>query len=176
VHTGDCSFLERHVAALATHAKVSFDFGVHRDPAYAGPLLSDVFVAEFSASDLDDGQVEELMRWAHRRGPAFVVATRGAGGALLFDGQRIYRQPALPTRVVDTLGAGDAFIARTLVGLVAGQAIPETLHAAAELAARTCGELGAFGHGVRIGGGTPVSGAGPPVRASPGRGDVQAIP
>ena len=169
-HTGDCSGMEAHVGALAARCKVSFDFGVHLEPAYAQPLLGDVFVAEFSASGLDEDQVGDLVRWASRQGPTFVLATRGAGGALLFDGRRTYRQPALATRVVDTLGAGDAFIARTLVGLVGGEPIPETLHAAAELAARTCSDVGAFDRGVPIGGAasTPV---GPPVRASPHHGD-----
>ena len=168
-HTGDLSGMEPHVGALAARTRVSFDFGTHRAPAYAGPLLGELFAAEFSASDLGDDQVEDLMRWAHRQGPAFVLATRGARGALLFDGHRTYRQPAVPTRLVDTLGAGDAFIARTLVGLVAGEPIPETLQAAAELSARTCAQLGAFGHGMRDAGAPDVTSS-PSVPASPGHG------
>jgi fructoselysine 6-kinase len=175
-HTGDCSGMEAHVGDLAARCKVSFDFGVHRDPAYARPLLGDVFVAEFSASDLDEDQVEALVHWAYGHGPTFVLATRGPGGAVLFDGRRAYRQPALPTRVVDTLGAGDAFIARTLVGLVGGEPIPQTLQAAAELAARTCAEVGAFDHGVPIAGVASGTAVGPPVRASPHHGDRPGDP
>jgi fructoselysine 6-kinase len=160
IHTGDCSVLEEHVAALAARGRVSFDFGIHLEPAYVEPLLGHVYVAEFSASDLDADEVQELVRWAHRRGPAFVLATMGAGGALLFDGRRGHHQPAVPTTVVDTLGAGDAFIAGTLVGLAGGRAAPEVLGAAAELAARTCAEVGAFGHGAPISAGIPVAAPG----------------
>ena len=160
IHTGDCSWLERHVAAFAAHGRVSFDFGIHREPAYVEPLLPHLFVAEFSASDLGDDQVEDLIGWAHRQGPRFVLVTRGAGGALLSDGERRYRQPAVATAVVDTLGAGDAFIAGTLLGLVNGRPLADTLADAAELAARACAEMGAFGHGEPISAGIPVTTSG----------------
>jgi fructoselysine 6-kinase len=157
IHTGDCSGLEEHVGALAAQGRVSFDFGIHREPAYVEPLLPHLFVAEFSASDLGDDQVEKLIRWAHRQGPQFVLVTRGANGALLSDGRGRYRQPAVATTVVDTLGAGDAFIAGTLVGILSGNPLPETLRAAAELAAHACAEVGAFGHGEPISAGIPVT-------------------
>jgi fructoselysine 6-kinase len=160
IHTGDCSLLEEHVAGLAGQGRVSFDFGIHREPAYVEPLLPHLFVAEFSASGVGDDQVEDLVSWAHGHGPPFVLVTRGADGALLSDGRRIYRQPAVTTRVVDTLGAGDAFIAGTLVGLVSGRPLPETLRAAAVLAGRACAEVGAFGHGEPISAGIPIATAG----------------
>jgi fructoselysine 6-kinase len=166
IHTGDCSFLEEHVAALAAHGRVSFDFGIHREPAYVEPLLPHLFVAEFSASDLSDDQVEDLIRWAHRQGPRFVLVTRGAAGALLSDGRRTYRQPAVATTIVDTLGAGDAFIAGTLIGLIDEKPLPDTLAKAAVLAARACSEVGAFGHGEPISSGIPVATPGRPSAAS----------
>lgn len=165
IHTGDCSFMEDHVAALAARGRVSFDFGIHREPAYVEPLLPHLFVAEFSASDLADDQVEDVMRWAHRRGPAFVLVTRGPNGAMLSDGRRTYRQPAVTTTVVDTLGAGDAFIAGTLVGLIEETPLPDTLANAAVLAARACSEVGAFGHGEPISAGIPVATPGRPSAA-----------
>jgi fructoselysine 6-kinase len=167
IHTGDSSGLEQHVAKLATRGRVSFDFGIHRAPAYVEPLLPHLFVAEFSASDLGDDQVEDLVRWAHRQGPRFVLVTRGASGALLSDGRRRYRQPAVATTVVDTLGAGDAFIAGTLLGLVNGRPLADTLVDAAELAARACAELGAFGHGEPISADIPVTTPGRPRAAPP---------
>jgi fructoselysine 6-kinase len=157
IHTGDCSALEQDVAALAARGRVSFDFGIHREPAYLDPLLPHLFVAEFSGSDLRDDQIEDLIRRAHRRGPRYVLVTRGAAGALLSDGRRVHRQPTMATTVVDTLGAGDAFIAGTLVGLVSGTPAPETLHAAAVLAGRACAEVGAFGHGEPISAEIPLT-------------------
>ncbi|SNS21388.1 carbohydrate kinase family protein [Actinacidiphila glaucinigra] len=103
--------------------------------------------------------------WA-RRGPRLVVLTRGAAGAEAHwaPGGR-HRVPAHPVRVVDTIGAGDAFMAGLLsgllsAGLLGGAAARRRLHGTAdggspppavagalELAARvaalTCGRAGA---------------------------------
>jgi fructokinase len=50
----------------------------------------------------------------HAAGARLVVITRGAGGALAsLDGERI-QVPAVSTRVVDTVGAGDSFTAGLL--------------------------------------------------------------
>ncbi|MFG2405544.1 carbohydrate kinase [Streptomyces brevispora] len=62
----------------------------------------------------EPGQVAE--RWL-ATGPAVVLVTRGADGALAVvpDGQ--VTVDALPTEVVDTVGAGDAFMSGTLHAL-----------------------------------------------------------
>lgn len=146
VHTGDCSMLEDQVGALAGRVAVSFDFSIHRGAEYLEPLLPHCTVACFSASDLDDSATLDLLAGAVARGPRLALATRGTAPAMLFDGRRAWRQPAEPTLVVDTLGAGDSFIGRVLVGVVAGEDLADTLRAAAHAAAETCGRYGAFGH------------------------------
>jgi fructoselysine 6-kinase len=70
--------------------------------------------------------------------------------AILSDGRQIWRQPVIPARIVDTLGAGDSFIGRFLAGLFDGEAPAAALEEAARAAAVTCGSYGAFGHGVPI--------------------------
>jgi len=150
VHTGDCSMLEDQVAALAGRAPVSFDFSVHREPAYAEPLLPHVTIACFSASDLDDEATMDFLAGVVRRGPRLVLATRGTAPALLYDGRRTWRRPVLSSEVVDTLGAGDSFIGRFLVGVVRDEDPAANLLAAARAAAKTCGHYGAFGHGVPV--------------------------
>ena len=147
VHTGDCSMLEDQVAELAAATRVSFDFSVHRDPAYLGPILPHIEIACFSATELDDEAALGLLADAVARGPRLALATRGTAPALLHDGRRTWRQAVVPTTVVDTLGAGDAFIGRFLVGVVSGEDPTVTLEAAARTAAATCGHYGAFGHG-----------------------------
>jgi fructokinase len=63
--------------------------------------------------------------WAAGAGPALVVLTRGAEGAVAF-GRRARTEVAAPrVRVADTVGAGDAFTAGLLAGLrTAGLAGP----------------------------------------------------
>jgi fructoselysine 6-kinase len=144
-HTSYCSGLEEHLPSLAARCRISYDFSDRYDPDYAEPLLADSYVATFSGSALDDEQIHHLIGWAHSRGPRYVVVTMGNRGALLSDGGNRHHQPSVTTAVVDTLGAGDAFLARTLVGLLRGEPHRQTLAAAAALAADTCAHHGAFG-------------------------------
>jgi sugar/nucleoside kinase (ribokinase family) len=146
VHTGDCSMLEDQVADLAGRARLAFDFSTRREAAYIEPILPHLSVACFSASDLDEEAALDLLAGAVARGPRFALATRGTLPALLHDGHRTWRQPVIGESVVDTLGAGDSFIGRVLVGVMAGEDPAVFLSAAAEAAARTCGDYGAFGH------------------------------
>lgn len=147
VHTGNCSMLEDQVADLAGRAPLAFDFSTRREPAYLDPILPHLSVACFSASDLDEEAALGLLVGAVARGPRLALATRGTLPALLHDGRRTWRQPVIASLVVDTLGAGDSFIGRVLVGVMAGEDPAVFLSAAAEAAARTCGDFGAFGHG-----------------------------
>ena len=49
----------------------------------------------------------------------FVVMTRGADGASVFvDGHRLFDIPGVPTQVVDTVGAGDTFMAWLIRGVL----------------------------------------------------------
>ncbi len=49
-----------------------------------------------------------------------VCVTKGADGAVLWVGQRLYRSPGIAVRVQDTIGSGDAFLAALLKGWLAG--------------------------------------------------------
>ncbi|MGQ9500714.1 MAG: carbohydrate kinase family protein [Anaerolineae bacterium] len=62
---------------------------------------------------------------------AWLTVTAGAHGSWSWDGRQLVHQPAIPVSAVSTAGAGDAFLAGVLVGLVAR--LP--LHQAHELGA-----------------------------------------
>jgi fructoselysine 6-kinase len=148
IHSSESSYLEDQLGSVAAVGPLSFDFSVRCDPAYVDPLLPYVSIAEFSLADLDDSQAEAWLERVFRLGPRMVLATRGAADALLFDGTRLWRQPSAPTDLVDTLGAGDAFIGRFLAGVVRGEPHESSLAAAAVTAASTCRAYGAFGYGM----------------------------
>lgn len=77
----------------------------------------------------------ELMRLCLDRGPRLAVCTRGAEGpvALDPDGTR-HEVAAVPVNVVDTNGAGDAFMAGFLPATLHGAPVADALQAAAEQA------------------------------------------
>ena len=73
-----------------------------------------------------------------------IALTKGGEGSSLLTRERVSEHPGLPTRVVDTVGAGDAFTASLVVGLLRGDDL-ETLNADANrAAARVCGHSGAI--------------------------------
>lgn len=85
-----------------------------------------------------------------RGGAKWALITRGSKGAILLGAEGQFEVPASPAELVDTLGAGDTFIARTLYGLVAAETPQILLSAAAIAAAETCRYFGAIGHGAPI--------------------------
>ena len=79
--------------------------------------LVDIAIRSLPCATREDAAAE-----AHRiqaLGPDLVAVTMGAGGAVALHEGQLFHAPAPPTTVVDTLGAGDAFIARLITGLIA---------------------------------------------------------
>ena len=92
----------------------------------------------------EQGEPEAVARDLLAGGAMLGVVTRGAQGALAFDGRTVFHQPALPTEVVDTTGAGDSFISGFIASRLRGEGVPAALAAGAEWAAATCRHLGGF--------------------------------
>lgn len=94
-----------------------------------------------------DGPDDEARSWAGAAidgGAKLAVVTRGAAGALAFDGESWCTQPAVPADVVDTTGAGDAFIAGFIAARLHDRPIPDALSAGAARAARACEHRGGW--------------------------------
>lgn len=146
VHIGSTSGLDDWVAALAHRARVSYDFAIRREPEHIDRIAPHTYLATFSGGDLSEVQAHALGGRAIAAGSDWALVTRGPAGALLTDGARWASTHAVRTDVVDTLGAGDTFVARTLVGLLRGELAEDVLAAAAAAASETCRVHGAFGH------------------------------
>ena len=136
---------EGDLAAIrARGVPVAFDCAdLPEDPA-ALAALPNVDIAFFS----DDGSsLEALMdkaRGVAAMGPGTVVVMRGARGSMVYDGRTFYLQGAVDCPVVDTLGAGDSYIAGFLHAALLGKPIPERMRAGSENAAVTIGYVGAW--------------------------------
>ncbi|HHF42117.1 MAG TPA: carbohydrate kinase [Candidatus Aminicenantes bacterium] len=73
-----------------------------------------------------------------------MVLTRGERGSSLYTRERTSNFSALPVRVVDTVGAGDAFTAAVAVGLLHQEDLDKINETANRLAAYVCTQPGAW--------------------------------
>ncbi|MFW0772882.1 carbohydrate kinase family protein [Paenarthrobacter nitroguajacolicus] len=74
----------------------------------------------------------ELMRACLERGPRLAVCTRGAEGAIALEASGARHEvSAVPAHVVDTNGAGDAFMTGFLAATLRGATVDDALKAAA---------------------------------------------
>ena len=151
VHVGQSSGLDDALPGLAERALLSYDFSAKLAHHRLAEIAPRCFLAAFSGGGLSEAEARALIARAAALGARWALVTRGAQGALLGGGGAVFAVAAQPCDVVDTLGAGDTFIAGTLVGLLENAEPPAAfLVAAARAAAATCGHFGAIGHGVPL--------------------------
>nr|WP_154924115.1 sugar kinase [Microbacterium testaceum] len=131
--TAEATALSVASRAKAAGTTVAFDVNhrpslwIDRDPR---PLYleiarhADVLFAGEEEARLLRGDVKQSSREALRRlsdiGPSEVVLKSGARGAMTLVAGRVIHQRAVPITPVDTVGAGDAFVAGYLAERIAG--------------------------------------------------------
>ncbi|MBK1865539.1 PfkB family carbohydrate kinase [Aestuariivirga sp. YIM B02566] len=150
VHVGQSSGLDAHLGAIAKRALLSYDFSIRREREHRRAIAPFCLLASVSGGDLSDDEVAAVSGELIDGGAQWVLVTRGRQGAMLAHDAERWHVAAHPIEAVDTLGAGDTFIARTLYGLLAGEDPREILSSAARAAADTCRYFGAVGHGAPI--------------------------
>jgi 2-dehydro-3-deoxygluconokinase len=136
-------------AAHQAGAIVSFDVN-HRSrlwsaeqavPVYRSLVArADLVFAGEDEAELLTGEPEPAAQAAAlaAMGPTQIVVKRGEHGAIGFaDGERM-EVPAFTVQALDTVGAGDAFVAGYLAELIAGAPMSERLRTAAACGAIAC--------------------------------------
>lgn len=136
-------------AARAAGVPVSFDLNyrgnlwsreragsVYRDII---PLADIVFAGDDEAAiAVGAGGPEELARRIAALGPSQAVIKLGAEGAVALVNGQLFRREALAVDVVDTVGAGDAFVAGYLAEFIGGRSPEDRLTTAAATGAFAC--------------------------------------
>lgn len=156
VHSGNYCYTESQLQKMKEAGiKVSFDFSDDSTIEYYKKYAPFVTYA-FCSFDGDDEKAKEHLKFVYSLGPEIVSVTRGVKGCIMYDGERFYTQPAkVVDNVVDTLGAGDAFLTIFMDSYIHGlhngvdkqNAIMKALDEAAEFSAKVCQMNGAFGYG-----------------------------
>ena len=177
--------VRRFVAATPSTALRIFDVNL-RPPFVSDPVILDSAAmanvlklndeelpALATLCELTGSDVEIMRKLADRFALEAVALTRGAGGAVLLRDGQVSQQPGVETRVVDTVGAGDAYTAVLALGLLDGHDLDAINRRACQVAAFVCSQSGATpqlpdGHSPPYNrhshaGGNPESGS-PPAR------------
>jgi fructokinase len=125
--------LARTVAAAGPTSTISYDPNIRpalmESPSAVGPIIEMMIrhsdVVKASAEDIEwlyPGKPlrQVLADWA-RLGPAICTATAGGGSVVVLAGGEFCELPPLVCTVVDTVGAGDSFMAGLISGLLDGR-------------------------------------------------------
>lgn len=111
------------------------------------PLLANAdvcFVNHHAARELAaGGDLRDAIAAIHACGPPLVVMTAGADGALVSSDGEMADVAGVPTDVVDSTGAGDAFCAAFLAELRAGRSVTAAARTAVVAGALACRGIGA---------------------------------
>jgi fructoselysine 6-kinase len=97
-------------------------------------LLSRVKILHLGDCSFEDAELEDLVK---QRGK-MISRTLGSKGSVLYTAEGCYRSESIESReIVDTIGAGDAYLARFIYGLTNGEPIQTLLDCCNEFAAST---------------------------------------
>lgn len=150
-HSSIYSKLEDELRRISDAAPtLSYDYSDEFDSAYLDETAAHVDIAFLSDPDGTQEACRTLCREVSARGPHTVIVTRGQRGAIGYSGGEYHAQQPITGKVVDTLGAGDGFIAGFLVTWLAGNSLSAALARGAANAVAVCGYQGAFGYGAPI--------------------------
>lgn len=128
-----------------------------RPPFYSMPVLKTLMDAadliKFNDEELAIIQQElggtkndlkdQLLFLAEKTNTPTLCVTLGSEGALLYHQGEFYEQSGFPIKVIDTVGAGDSFLATLLSGILLKTSMQDTLANACAMGAMVAGRKGA---------------------------------
>lgn len=128
VVTGIWGMIENEVSKIKEKGvPVAFDFATMKEHQVIDIAIPHVDYAFFADDETSEEEIKVFMKEIHARGPKVVTVTRGSEGSISYDGEQFYKFGIVPCEVVDTMGAGDSFIAGFLYSICAGKAIPQAM-------------------------------------------------
>jgi fructokinase len=89
-------------------------------------------------------ETTELEELRQRYGLKMIVLTKGAKGSRLYTMDADSMHKGIATKVVDTVGAGDAFTAAVALGMLAGESLDKINERANKVASFVCSQSGAM--------------------------------
>jgi sugar/nucleoside kinase (ribokinase family) len=107
---------------------------------------TDVFLPNNDEAEMLTGETDPIRQAEalRGRGTRTVVVTMGGDGLLFAEEQQIWQARHFPSQVVDQTGAGDAFCAGFIAGMVRGLDLPGCIHYGSALGASCVRSIGCY--------------------------------
>lgn len=144
IHSSVYSGLENQLSQLSKINKISFDFSTKVSKNYLKRVCPFVDFAFFSGGGLNNEEITSLSDYVQNLGVENVIVTLGERGAIYSNKNEKLHFPSRKVKVVDTLGAGDAFIATFLVNYFNQAHIKDVMEKAIINSSEVCKTKGAF--------------------------------
>ena len=143
LHTSVYGKVEALLPKLSGTVKICYDFANKLTLPDRNAILK---LADFSffSYERDDSYIRDYLEDAYRQGTSCAVAMLGSEGSLALTGTEFIRKPGNQVEVVDTIGAGDSFIAGFLYAHAQGKDVKECLDRGAARAEETISYFGAI--------------------------------
>ncbi len=121
--------------------KIAFDYADEYDDPLVKGTAPYVTYAFFSFEE-DNDEVRTFLKEIAALGPDITVATFGEKGSLAWDGDAFHICGIHEADVVNTIGAGDSYIAGFMCGILRGSSIEEAMDLGAATAAKVVSVFG----------------------------------
>lgn len=123
---------------------VAFDFADKLDHEITRKAVPYVDYAFFSCDSKSDEELHEFMKYIKSKGPRVLVVTRGEKGSMAYDGNEFTKFGIIRCEVIDSMGAGDSYIAGFLMGITQGKSIEQCMKQGALSSSKTLAYYGAW--------------------------------
>ncbi|GGX40893.1 PfkB family carbohydrate kinase [Saccharospirillum salsuginis] len=146
LHTSAYSYLDSELEVLSRCISLSYDFSTFKDVDRLDRVCPFITYGFFSCSEMSHSQAIRFAEHIRDRGVAHILLTRGDQGAIYLGDEGVLTQSIEAVNALDTLGAGDSYIAGFLASRIMGASAAESMAFGAKAAATTCLHYGAFGY------------------------------
>ncbi len=109
----------------------AFDAATRPDDEAARIAIPSTDYLFFATDDGDTPKLRKQMQEIHACGPKLVITTLGDKGSIVYDGSTYWTFGIIPCNVVDTMGAGDSYIAGFLKGILEEKTVTQCMNAGA---------------------------------------------
>lgn len=137
--------IEKNLHAIKSKGvPIAFDFADKLDHPLVKEVIPHIDYAFFSYAHKEDDYIKDRMKTMHAKGPQLVIVTMGENGSVVYDGESFFRFGIVPCEAVDTMGAGDSYIAAFISGILQKKTIEECMEMGAKNSSITIQYQGAW--------------------------------